>query len=140
MTRETILYNCQRVLAFIEAEPININIPDSDITTMGLLHWHSRLLDVYGLPYFGLSLLIINNLEDFEELRFHAKLNFRDSFIDIMPIEYCREKFNNNYPDLAASGAEMFSSVKTSLFSFDYNSYKWEVKYTKRQIGNKKLE
>ena len=116
MTKQTILQNCHRLQKFLEQPEINLPISDDSLTLISLLHWYSIILDINGCWNKGTSILFIKDKEEYEEIKYYAKLNFAESF---------KERGNAIIPD---NIKELFPKIVSHpRISFEYNGYYWEV-------------
>ena len=114
MDKQTILDNCKRVMIFFKLpDVVEMNISDNP-TTIDLLQWYGRVLDVVGAEPRGVSLIYLPNENEYQEVREHCRLNFADTFND----------FIDNYIDHLPSGVMKYKSKR---ITFQYYGYYWTI-------------
>jgi len=100
MTRETIIENCRRLLAFFKSNDLYTdNSFTGEISCSGLLKAYARILDYAGAPASFMSRLYLTGIEYEEFVKYAESLNTYKVV---------------SWPDVTA-------------ITFDYDGYKWVV-------------
>lgn len=120
MTKETIIDNCNRLMAFYKQKPISGHQINETPSCQDLIVWHGRCLDINGAPRMNLSVLYIPIKEEFEEFKSYCKDGFGEGFVE-----------HNSRPvsDEVKKEVEKIGGAIMPIpyFHFKHDGYYWEV-------------